>query len=161
MINEIRCYIFDLKLFSAAGQPTIFSERYNKKFFVDEPVANISIGTNITIYENTKLVIRCKVKANSSQYKIKWSTTSSSHSFKLLVKDEAFIILNKVTQKDGGVYKCTVNKGHTDGDEETSNIIVKGFKFMFLYFYIYLFLYLYISLITDQLIMKLHRSLCY
>ena len=55
-----------------AGEATIFSQRKQVEFGPENKVVNITIGTNATVYDHTKVNIICPVQSYPFRLRVRW-----------------------------------------------------------------------------------------
>lgn len=109
-------------------QPTIFSERTKLKLAVTAKAANISIGTDVTLYDQSDLYINCDIKPKgNASVSIQWKSTSASVKFQQAIKTVPILHLKSIDSRENGVYVCSVKDENNRGDEQRSiiNVICK------------------------------------
>ena len=109
-------------------QPTIFSERTKLKLAVTTKTANISIGTDVTLYDQSDLYINCDIKSKrNASVSVQWKSTSASVKFQQAIKTVPILYLKSIDSRENGVYVCSVKDENNHGDEQRSiiNVICK------------------------------------
>ena len=109
------------------GDATIFSKRKTVAFGPAIKTVTITIGTNVTLYDNTELKILCPVQAYPFRYRIEWNlknvvdTTGISRHGLYNID----LIIPKTKTGNSGKYICS---GHTlwGSDRASSFIVIKG-----------------------------------
>eukprot|EP00794_Sanderia_malayensis_P010054 gene10054-11083_t len=109
------------------GEATIFSQKSVINYGPDVKTALITIGTNVTLYDNTELKILCPVQAYPYRYRVRWNiqgakSTKGITRYGLYGTD---LIIRKTKAEQSGRYTC---RGQTlwGSDTESSFIIIKG-----------------------------------
>ena len=110
------------------GQPTIYSKRGLKALAISDKYAKVSVGTNITTYDNVTIHIYCNIKAFPKDYSMEWTKEGSvdpKSAFANTVKTEPTLILENIVVEDSGIYYCNV-KSPLGGDRQVTQLKVNG-----------------------------------
>ena len=110
-----------------AGEPTIFSERKIVDFGPNDRVVNITIGTNATLFESTKVNILCPVQAYPFRLRVRWravnvETTRGIRRYGYYGSD---LRIQSARIGHSGTYVCT-GEAYLGSDSESSTIKVIG-----------------------------------
>ena len=110
-----------------AGEPTIFSERKIVEFGPNDRVVNITIGTNATLFESTKVNILCPVQAYPFRLRVRWravnvETTRGIRRYGYYGSD---LRIQSARIGHSGTYVCT-GEAYLGSDSESSTIKVIG-----------------------------------
>ena len=117
-------YSFISLLSSVPGQPTIFSKRGIRQLSVTEKVANISIGTDLTVFQGTNLVFWCDVRPKGSSYSIRWITPSTSNPLTHIIRSEGSLEIPNASYRENGYYYCSVSNQNGPADQQRSSVRV-------------------------------------
>lgn len=108
-----------------AGEATIFSQRKTVEFSPDDKVANITIGTNATVYDNTKVNIFCPVQSYPFRLRVRWRVNGvkSTLGIRRFGYSGTDLQIRRATKFHSGQYIC-VGETFLGADSESSTLTV-------------------------------------
>ena len=118
---------------TVSGQPTIFSQRGFRQLSVTDKIANVSIGTDLTVFQGTTLSFWCDVRPKGSSYSIRWITPSTSNPlFHVARSEEGTLQIPNASYKENGYYYCSVSNQNGPADQQRSSVrVIRKLLFLF------------------------------
>ena len=112
---------------SEAGEATIFSQRKKIDFGPENKVVNITIGTNATVYDTTKVNIICPVQAYPFRLRVRWRVkgVKSTRGIRRFGYYGTDLQIVSATKLHSGTYIC-VGESPLGSDSESSTLTVLG-----------------------------------
>jgi len=110
---------------SRPGETTILSQRKRVEFSPEDKIANITIGTNATLYEGTKVKLICPVQVYPFRLRVRWSLrgvrlTAGIRRVGYYATD---LQIRRATHLHSGTYICT-GESQLGSDSGSSTITI-------------------------------------